>query len=64
MSDIISVTEAHDRFGDLAKIRNGVTTWIEIQDGNILWKPVFQGAFMLIGYRPEAIDAETTCFRA
>ena len=27
----ISATEAHQRFGDLARIRNGVTTWIDVE---------------------------------
>jgi hypothetical protein len=47
---MISVTEAHRRFGDLATIRNGVTTWIEVQTSEGTWRPVFSGVWFLLGY--------------
>lgn len=49
----ISVTEAHQRFGDLARIRNGVTTWLEVEADGGVWKPYyFSGgvAFVLAGW--------------
>jgi hypothetical protein len=48
--DRLTVTEAHQRFGDLARIRNGVTTWLEVQADGGVWKPIFVGAFMLAGW--------------
>lgn len=48
---IIDVTEAHRRFGDLACIRNGVTTWIEVETREGVWRPVFNSIPALIGYR-------------
>ncbi len=50
METMISVTEAHERFGDLTSIRNGVTTWIQVETPEGIWKPVFQGIWFLIGY--------------
>lgn len=53
----IDVTEAHRRFGDLARIRGGVTTWIEVEVPEGTWKPVFEGCFFLVGYElhPRAV---------
>lgn len=48
---VITVTEAHQRFGDLARIRRGVTTWIEVKAPEGVWEPVFEGIWHLIGYR-------------
>lgn len=48
--NFISVSEAHRRFGDLARIRNGVTTWIEVQTDEGTWRPVFTSQFVLSGY--------------
>lgn len=47
---MITVTDAHRRFGDLARIRNGVTTWIEVEVQGGVWKPVFEGIWHLVGY--------------
>ncbi len=55
---LISVTEACQRFGDLARIRGGVTTWIEVQTDEGVWKPVFEGGFVLVGYQLEATDGQ------
>lgn len=49
MAKMISVTDAHRRFGDLARIRNGHTTWIDVEDDGGIWKPVFDG-FLLVAY--------------
>lgn len=48
----ISVTEAHNRFGDLARIRNGVTHWIDVVTPDGRWVPVFDPThgFILTGY--------------
>ncbi len=53
---LISVKEAHDRFGDLAHIRNGVTTWITVAVPGGWWKPVLNSGFILTGYRFEGDD--------
>lgn len=45
----ISVTTAHQKFGDLARIRNGITHWIEVVNPEGRWVPVFDG-FVLIAY--------------
>lgn len=50
----ITVTEAHRRFGDLARIRNGVTTWIDVVVPEGTWRPVFENIHFLIGYQLEA----------
>jgi hypothetical protein len=50
---IISVTEAHQRFGDLARIRNGVTTWIDVETPEGVWRPFFTGTFVLAHYQLE-----------
>lgn len=50
MNKMITVTDAHRRFGDLARIRNGVTTWIEVEADGGIWKPVFENEFVLVGY--------------
>jgi hypothetical protein len=47
---LITVTEAHERFGDLARIRNGVTTWVEVNADCGVWRPVFEGGVILAGY--------------
>lgn len=47
----ISVSEAHERFGDLARIRNGVTTWIDVVADGGVWRPVIEGQFVLVGYQ-------------
>lgn len=48
---MISVTEAHRRFGDLARIRNGHTIWIEVQTAQGVWSPIFDpSGIELIGY--------------
>lgn len=54
VNERLSVTEAHQRFGDLARIRNGVTTWIEVEVDGGVWKPVFEHQFHLAGYEFEA----------
>lgn len=46
----LTVTEAHQRFGDLAQIRGGVTTWIEVAADGGVWKPAFEGIWHLVGY--------------
>lgn len=46
----ITATEAHKRFGDLARIRNGVTTWINVERPEGVWKPVFSHLFVLVAY--------------
>lgn len=46
---MITITEAHRRFGDLARIRNGITIWIEVPVTGGRWCPVFDNGF-LIGY--------------
>ena len=47
----MTVEQAHAKFGDLAQIRNGVTTWIEVEEGELVWRPVFDGVFHLVGYQ-------------
>jgi|GEM_PF-6422443 len=46
----ITVTEAHQRFGDLAQIRKGVTTWLEVEADGGVWRPVFDGGIVLVAY--------------
>lgn len=46
----LTVHEAHQRFGDLARIRNGVTTWIEVELPAGVYKPVIENGFVLVGY--------------
>ena len=48
---MISVIEAHRRFGNLAQIKKGVTIWIEVQTKKGTWKPVFNEIWFLIGYK-------------
>lgn len=62
MSNFISVDEAHRRFGDLAQIRNGVTTWLEVKVPGGTWKPVFEGMWRLGGYRFEPDAGKPMCF--
>ena len=50
--EMITVSEAHNRWGDLARIRRGVTTWINVETPEGVWKPVFDG-IMLLGYELE-----------
>lgn len=53
----ISVDDAHRMFGDLAQIRNGVTTWLEVERPGGKWKPVFESQFHLAGWEWEPTDA-------
>jgi hypothetical protein len=41
-NNMISVTEAHKRFGDLARIRNGETIWIDVVTEEERWVPVYK----------------------
>lgn len=43
MNKRISVTEAHEHFGDLARIRNGVTRWAWVVTPLGVWMPAFSG---------------------
>jgi hypothetical protein len=50
MITTLSVTEAHRRFGDLARIRNGVTHWLEVRTPEGVWRPRFCPWFNLVAY--------------
>lgn len=53
---VISVTEAHKRFGDLAVIRNGVTHWKQVETHEGTWVPMYGAPcadFLLTGYKLE-----------
>lgn len=50
MGERVSVEEAGRRWGDLARIRGGVTTWIDVETPEGVWRPVFEGIWMLVGW--------------
>lgn len=48
---MITVSEAHKRWGDLAKIERGVTRWMSVETDQGTWYPVFDDTgILLLGY--------------
>ena len=52
LGEMISVSEAHNRWGDLARIRRGHTFWISVNTPEGLWSPLFSDdGILLLGYQ-------------
>lgn len=46
----MSVAEAHQKFGDLAKIVRGVTHWMKVETHLGVWRPMFDDTGILLLY--------------
>lgn len=53
--------EAAARFGDLARIRQGLTTWISVETPEGWYHPFWHNQFQLAGYRLEQDNQAPYC---